>query len=408
MINPGKMILAGWTWLALAALGAASPATAAPPYQVSGQCAGFPKVRLTTRPGTCVGLVGSRLGFPRGLAEHHGDLYITDLGSRLPGRGRVLRVRLDRPWNPIVVLSRLDRPGAIVAAADGYLYVAESSRIFRFNPDAPDPAASVEPVLTGLPTNGLHNLPGLAIARDGGLFVSVGAASDNCEDEQGRRPRPDRLCPEQLARPPRGGILRLPPVRPRPLSGNMAQVYALGIRNALALLQLPNGVLLAASNGRDDISTADPRLSDERLPHDVLLAVAPNRHYGWPYCFDLRRPSPEFPNAKCAKFAAPAMLLPPHAAPLSMLLYRGKLLPGLRGKLVIAYHGYRAAGHRIVALGMNANGIPTGSSVDLVSGWQAAAHVRPQGAPVAMLELADGSILMLEDHNGTLLRLAAR
>ena len=397
-----------WSCLAFVALGYAMPSHAAPAYKVSGRCAGFPKVALATRPGTCVGLVGSGLGFPRGLAEHHGDIYITDLGSRLPGRGRLLRVRLDRPWHPAVVLSRLDRPGAIVFGADGYLYIAESGRIVRFNPDAPNPAASVEPVLTGLPTEGLHNLPGLVSARDGGLFVSVGSASDNCEDERGRRPRPDRPCPELMTSPPRGSILRLPPDRPRPSSSKAAEVYALGIRNALALVQLPNGVLLAASNGRDNIDAADPRLSDERLPHDLLLTVAAKSRFGWPYCFDGGRPSPEFPTANCAKFASPALLLPPHAAPLSMLLYRGNLLPGLRRKLVLAYHGYRSAGHRIVALGLNAKGKPNGSPFDLVSGWQAVSHVRPQGAPVAMLELADGSILILEDHNGILLRLAAR
>ena len=136
----------------------ASPANAARTYAVSGSCAGFPKVALTTRPGSCVGFVGSGLGFPRGLAEHRGHIYITDLGSRLPGRGRVLRVRLDQPWKPVVVLTHLDRPGAIVTGPEGYLYVAESNRIFRFNPDAPSPAASVQAVLTGLPTNGLHNL----------------------------------------------------------------------------------------------------------------------------------------------------------------------------------------------------------------------------------------------------------
>ena len=383
--------------VALAAASLATPSRAAP-YAAVGRCGGFPKVALTTRPGSCVGLVGSGLGFPRGLAEHRGDIYITDLGSRLPGRGRVLRARLDRPWKPAVVLSHLDRPGAILAAPDGYLYVAESSRIFRFNPDAANPAASIEPVLTGLPTNGLHNLPGLAFARDGGLFVSIGAGSDNCEDATGRRPNPNAVCPELAASPPRASILYLPPDRQRP------RVYALGIRNTLAMLQLPSGVLLAASNGRDNIDQADPRLSDELLPHDLLLAVSAGKQFGWPYCFDLGRPSPEYPKARCDKFARPSLLLPPHAAPLSILKYGGSLLPGLKGRLVIAYHGYRAAGHRIVAFRIDAKGI--GSPIDLVWGWTAARGLRPQGAPVAMLELADGSILIVEDHNGSLLRLA--
>ena len=390
-----------WSCLAYLALGSVTPVRAASPYKVEGRCDGFAKVALVTRPGTCVGLVGSRgLGFPRGLAEHRGDLYITDLGSRLPGRGRLLRVRLDRPWKPTVVLSRLDRPGAIVSGADGKLYIAESGRIIRFNPDARDPAASIEQVLYGIPTDGLHNLPGLARARDGGLFVSIGSASDNCEDERGRPPRPDRPCPELSAKPPRGSILRLPPVRGRP------QIYAHGIRNALALLYLPNGILLAASNGRDNIDSADGNLSDEDLPHDLMLAVTSNSDHGWPYCFDFDRPSPEFPRARCSNYSRPAMLLPPHSAPLSMLRYGGDRLPELHSKLVVAYHGYRVQGHRIVAFDTDANGMPIGPSVDLVSGWTAVRGVRPLGTPVAMLELKDGSILILEDHNGTLLRLA--
>jgi glucose/arabinose dehydrogenase len=172
------------------------------------------------------------------------------------------------------------------------------------------------------------------------------------------------------------------------------------------MMQLPNGLLLAAANARDNIDSADPRLSDDLLPHDLLLGVTPKSHHGWPYCFDSGRPSPEYAGANCARFTRPAMLLPPHAAPLSMLPYRGKLFPG--DSLIVAYHGYRAAGHRIVAFATNAQGMPTGSSVDLVSGWNAVSGVRPQGSPVAMLALVDDSILILEDHNGTMLRLAAR
>ena len=103
----------------------AGPAVASSPYAVSGRCAGFPKVPLTTRPGYCVGLVGSGLAFPRGIVEHKGDFYITDMGSWLPNRGRLLRVRLDRQWKPVVALPRLDRPSSILTGADGYIYIAD-------------------------------------------------------------------------------------------------------------------------------------------------------------------------------------------------------------------------------------------------------------------------------------------
>ena len=391
--------------LALSALLIATPSPAARPYATKGQCDEFPKVSLTTRPGSCVGLVGSGLGFPRGLVEHEGWLYITDLGARMPNRGRLLRVRLDKPWKPTVLLTKLDRPGAIVKRDDGFLYIAEAGRIIRVDPDAPD---KVDPVVIGLPADGLHNLPGLAVARGGGLFIALGSSSDNCEDDKGKRPQASRPCPELGEKPPRGSILFLAPGAPRPAPARALEVFASGIRSALALLQLPDGLLLAASNGRDSIDSVDPRLSDEKLPHDMLLAVTKGSRHGWPYCFDLGRPSPEYPRANCRQYARPAMLFPPHAAPLAMLAYRGTALAGAKGKLVVAYHGYRAAGHRVVAFATNAKGLPIGASIDLVSGWTAARGVRPQGAPVAMLERADGSILILEDHNGTLLRLALR
>src|SRR5438046_3084306 len=134
----------------------AGPAVASSPYAVSGRCAGFPKVPLTTRPGYCVGLVGSGLAFPRGIVEHKGDFYITDMGSWLPNRGRLLRVRLDRQWTPVVVLPRLDRPSSILTGADGYIYIAEATRIIRINPYARDVAASVHPLVNTLPVT-CHN-----------------------------------------------------------------------------------------------------------------------------------------------------------------------------------------------------------------------------------------------------------
>ena len=49
--------------------------------------------------------------------------------------------------------------------------------------------------------------------------------------------------------------------------------------------------------------------------------------YGWPYCYDDGKPSPEYPAAQCADFRAPLVLLPRHAAPLGMTYYSGALLP---------------------------------------------------------------------------------
>jgi glucose/arabinose dehydrogenase len=212
-------------------------------------------------------------------------------------------------------------------------------------------------------------------------------------------------CPETEATPPRATILHVAP-GDTAVDARTLRPYARGLRNSMALTTLDSGQLLAAVNARDAINQADATLSDVDLPHDTLVRVEQGADYGWPYCFDENRPSPEYAQFDCSKKHAPTMLLPAHAAPLGMIFYRGKTLAGLAGHLLIAYHGYRSSGHRIVKLALDEHGNPLGNPEDVVSGWDAVRGVHPQGAVVALWEMADGSVLATEDHNGTLLRLA--
>jgi glucose/arabinose dehydrogenase len=76
------------------------------------------------------------------------------------------------------------------------------------------------------------------------------------------------------------------------------------------------------------------------------------------------------------------------------------------GKLVIAYHGYRQAGHRVIAFDIDGAGRPQGSGRELVAGWDAE-DGRPMGAPTDIKAGADGAIYVTEDRNGTVLRIAA-
>lgn len=379
-------------------------------YRTAGQCDGFPRVSLTTPPRLCVGLVATRVGFPRGLAVIGTDLYVADLASRTPGRGRILRLANFGRGEPVVVLSGLNQPNGLAAGGSGRLYVGEVGRIIRFDPRAADPKASISVVMTGLPKDGRHDVTAFTLSPDGGMVVNVGSSSDNCESATGRAPNPAARCPEQLARPPRGALIRIPPGAPLPIAAADAEVLAMGVRNAMAFAYLSDGKLMVASNGRDNIDSADPKLSDDTLPHDLLLAIDSAikgvANYGWPYCFDANRPSPEYPRYNCSAMRKPALLLSPHAAPLGMIRYTGTRLAGLTGKLLLAYHGYRARGHRIVAIAAGPGGTVTGGEVDVVSGWTRLAGVRPQGFPAALIELPDGSVLIAEDQNRSLLRLS--
>jgi glucose/arabinose dehydrogenase len=375
-------------------------------YRTSGDCNGYPRVELNTAPGLCVGLVATGLGFARGVVAVGDAVYVADMGGWHADRGRVLRLDLHNPRNPQVLLKGLNQPNGLAPGPDGSLYVGLAGKLIRFDPAAPNPAATVREVLTHLPGTGRHPLSAMALAPDGSLYVNVGAATDHCEGPGGAAPDPVRSCPELSETPPRASILHLRPGA-QPVDAGTLKPYATGLRNSMALALLPDGRLLSANNARDYINLADHGLSDEELPHEPLLLVEEGADYGWPYCYDLRRPSPEYPRADCASKQAPLLLLPAHAAPLGMLLYHGAALPGMDKHLLIGYHGYRAKGHRIVSFGLDGQGLPTGEAQDLVSGWGYVEGSHPQGAPVGLWQLGDGSVLITEDHNGTLLRLAA-
>jgi glucose/arabinose dehydrogenase len=297
----------------------------------------------------------------------------------------------------------------VLATADRRLLLGVGGAVLRVDPFAPVPARTLRPVVTGLPTTGRHPLPALAWGADGALFVNVGSQTNNCEGAEGAAPDPSAACPETQAHPPRGALLRVPApdlAASTPWDARTHAPYARGLRNSMALALLPDGRLAAAVNARDSIQRASPALPDADLPHDTLVVVEPGADFGWPACYDDRVPSPEYPGADCRAKAAPALLLPAHAAPLGMLLYRGQRLPGLDGRLVIGYHGYRRAGHRLVAVGLDAQGRPAGTPTELIADWTVLPHIRPQGAPVGLAEMEDGSILVADDHNGTLLRLS--
>ena len=386
------------------ALAAAAPA--ARTYATSGDCDGFPAVALSTAPGLCVGLVAENLGHARGVATIGADVFVVDMAAWESHKGRLLKLADNGRHAPEVVLHDLWQPNAVVRGPGRTLYVGITGQVLQVDPYAADPGKSARVVVDGLPTTGRHPVPSLAVGADGALFVNVGSFSDNCR-VAGKAPDPKAACPETTETPPRGSILRFP-AREATWHANEQAPYARGLRNSMAMAVLPDGRLAVGVNSRDNINRGDPSLSDAALPHDLLVALQPGGDYGWPYCYDQHVASPEYPGYDCAARLGPDVLLPAHSAPLGMLLYRGDRLPGLAGKLVIGYHGYRATGHRLVAVSLGADGRPTGTPAELAWDWEQRDGGHPQGSPVGLVQADDGSVLVAEDHSGTLLRLARK
>ena len=400
----------------LLAMAGACACAADPTYPVGGDCGGLPKIKLVTPAGWCVGLLAQGLRFPRGVAVlPKGDLVLAEMGGWAPQRGRVSILRKATGYVPEPLFEGLNLPHGVALGPDGKVYIGVVGGVFRFDPA--NPAATRTDVIGGasnvppLPQSGRHPLAALVFDARFDLFVNVGAPSDHCEGEDGKPPDANAPCAEAEGAQARGVIRKYAMSWP---AGRVAgiKVYAEGLRNSTAMaVHRATNSLLQGENSRDAIHLADPKLLDAELPHDEINLIRQGRHYGWPYCYDRNRPSPEYKGANCKARTPPLVLLPAHAAPLGMAIDNdAQLPPPFTGHLLLTYHGYRPGGHRVVAFRLDARGLPVGKPVDLISGWgavraTATTPAQPQGAPVDVRIAGDGSVFVTEDRNGTLLRL---
>ena len=411
------------------------------PYPAVGNCAGLPRVPVTTPANTCLHIVQANLKFPRGIVEEPGgSVLVAEMGGWAKGKGRVSRLTLAKAggqWVRETLFDQLDRPHQIRIGPDQKIYVGVIGGIFRFDPKQNPPRQ--EWVIGGGsgvvgPTGtGLHPLTNFVFDVKGNLVVNNGSGTNQCEPPDGKpggkpgvkpdaKPDATRACPEAQENPPRAALLRYAMQWPQG-QASAPTVLAAGLRNSMALAVHPSGTLLQGDNSRDAIHRADPKLDDAKLPHDELNVIierdrVQTRHFGWPYCYDMNATSPEYAGssiAACKDKAAPIKLLAPHAAPLGMLYLTGKhaseslIGGGSSGNqewLIVPYHGYRKGAQRIVAWQVDANGLPQGNPVNLIHGWEADQKSgRPLGAPVEVAISQAGSLWITEDRNGTVLRL---
>jgi len=396
------VIVRGVCSLVVAAAAAlAAPATvAATPYQTAGTCSGFPRVALEVPRGWCVALVAdqaSGLVFPRRIVEvAPGRFWIVDMGGWQPNRGRLLELELPaRGAAPPIVLGtvadKLDRPHGIAVGSDGRVYVGEAARIWRTRATLP---IAPETVIEGLSADGAHPLKELAFGAANQLFVNVGSSSDACRDDAGALPLP---CPDTQGAKPRAAVYEAT-LGGAALTLQTWKPFATGLRNSLALAWVAPGVLLQGENSID--------YTDESAPPEELNVLVAGADYGWPGCVGARQPARGYEGrVDCAKTTAPAMLWPAHVAPLQMLAVPASAKNAFAGQIVVAWHGYRAAGHRVVSYALDARGRPSGAPRVWIGGWNAVKGVRPLGAPTGIFVDSVGRLFVVEDRNRTLLML---
>jgi glucose/arabinose dehydrogenase len=296
-----------------------------------------------------------------------GDVYaLTDAD----GDGRAEKVA--------TVASGLNSPNG-VAFKDGALWVAETSRILRFD-GIEDRLAQPPPpvvVVDTLPTEKHHGWKFIAFGPDGLLYVPVGAPCNVCEPEDPRF----------------ATILRFR------TDGTPVDTMARGVRNTVGFDWDAAGALWFTDNGRD--------LLGDDVPADELNhAPQPGQHFGFPFCHAGDLPDPTFAKGRtCAEAQPPALKLGAHVAGLGMRFYRGSRFPAeYQGNVFLAEHGSwnrsRKVGYRVMRVRFQ-DGRPVAYE-PFVEGWLKGE--KEWGRPVDVLELPDGSLLVSDDAAGAIYR----
>ncbi len=291
------------------------------------------------------------------------------------------RDRAGRADETITVASGLDMPNG-VALRDGALYVAETSRVLRFDDiearldDPPDPVV----IADGFPTERLHGWRFIAFGPDGMLYMSVGAPCNVCKEED-----------ERFA-----SIMRMNP------DGSGPEIFAHGVRNSVGFDWHPEtGDLWFTDNGRD-------RLGDDHPPDELNYAPRAGLHFGFPYCHGGDIPDPEYGTERaCTEFTPPAQKLGPHVASIGMRFYTGSTFPETyRNGIFIAEHGSwnrsEKIGYRVTFVRLD--GDEAVGYEPFAQGWLQGEDA--WGRPTDLLVMPDGSLLVSDDRMGAVYRIS--
>lgn len=264
----------------------------------------------------------------------------------------------------------------------GALYVATPKDITRYDNIEANLDHPPKPVMIydKLPGDIPHGWKFIKIGPDGKLYVPIGAPCNICDPG-------DRYAQ----------ILRMN------LDGSGVEVVARGVRNTVGFDFHPKTrELWFGDNQRDWLS--------EELPSDELnhLTAPGKQHFGYPYCHGGAVTDPEFGwGHSCDDYVKPVAVLGPHAAPLGMRFYTGKMFPAeYQGAIFLARHGpwnkTKKYAADVVAIFLDSKGNVSKIQPFLTGLVENNTYL---GRPADVMVMKDGSLLVSDDHNGAIYRI---
>lgn len=322
-----------------------------------------PPLSATTAPSdlpyklSSIDIFAQNLGGVRDLEFSPGETLL----ASLPSEGKIIALKNNEVKD---VLTGLDRPHGITFF-NGKLYVAEETKVTRYNWDEQNLKASLNKVLFDLPKGGNHFTRSLVLDKTGKLYISIGSTCNVCNENN-----------------PRYGT-----VLTGDSEGTTPKVFAKGLRNSVFLAVNPKtDQIWATEMGRDFLG--------DNLPPDEINILEEGKDYGWPNCYGDKIPDTNFnPSATCTNTEFPIFKIPAHSAPLGLAF-------DPQGDLLVAYHGSwnRSVpdGYKVVRMKVAGNQII--SSEDFITGFLEGNQAI--GRPVDLIFDKEGNLYISDDKAG--------
>lgn len=348
----------------------------------------------------------------------NGDLFIAETGRN---RIRVMRTAdgADAPTENQIFAEGLRGPFGIsfypLGSEPKWIYVANVNSVVRFPYHNGDLKAGGEPevIVSKLAdTTGGHTTRDVVFSKDGKrMFISVGSGSNVAEQMNKKTPEEIRAWEAENGMGAAWGpernralILMTDPEGHEPL-----RAYATGVRNGVGLAVNPEtGDLWVSTNERDG-------LGDELVP-DYVTRIKEGGYYGWPWYYLGNHEDPRHAGERpdlAGKAIVPDVLEASHSASLQMTFYTATSGPAVfpadyRGDAFVALHGSWnrsiRTGYKVIRVLLN-HGVPTGQYDDFLTGF-VVNNQNVWGRPVGVTVAHDGALLITEDGNGTMWRVA--
>lgn len=313
------------------------------------------------------------------------DLEFSPAGTLLvsiPAEGKVVALLEKNPngYQQKDVIADLNKPHGL-AFFEGKLYIAEETRVARYDWREETKQASLEKILFSLPKGGRHFTRTITFDREGRMFISIGSTCDVCFEKNSWH----------------GAVIVSDG------EGGNQQIFAKGLRNSVFIaINNQTDELWGTEMGRDFLG--------DNLPPDEINIIREGKDYGWPVCYGNRVYDRNFGKESqeyCEGTEPPIFEIAAHSAPLGLTFIKSGQFPKeWQGDLLVAYHGSwnrsTPIGYKVVRLDIEGDRIV--GEHDFLTGFlqDSSAIARP----VDLIFDQDGNLYISDDKGGKIYKVS--